>query len=361
VRRMTEEHFRGEGGGLILAGCALHGDLSPETGTSGFFGWLLAGIGQRHGWPVPRTGAGALTDALVRRLRCGGGEVRCNAEVRRIHTRGGRAVAVTTADGERYEARRAVLADVVAPRLYLELLEPADVPGHLRSDLRRYQRALATFKVNWTLDGPVPWADGSVAPAGTVHLADSMDELTLTAAQLATGHLPSAPFVLVGQMTTSDPTRSPAGTESLWAYTNISQVVRGDAAGELEGLDSDDDVRRFADRLEDRIERHAPGFRSRIRGREIQTPGSLERDDANLLGGDKSLGTAQLHQQLIFRPTIGLARAETPIPGLFLASASAHPGGGVHGACGASAARAAIAADRRRRVLAPLARLRRAP
>ena len=110
----------------------------------------------------------------------------------------------------------------------------------------------------------------------------------------------------------------------------------------------------LSDRMEARIERYAPGFRSRIRRREVQSPISMQAADANLLRGDKSLGTAQLHQQLIFRPVPGLGRPGTPVRSLFLASSSAHPGGGVHGAPGRNAARAAMAADLRR--LAPVRR-----
>lgn len=346
VRRMAEEHFAGAGAGLLLAGCALHADLTPDSALSGFFGWMLAAIGQGHGWPVVRNGAGELADALARRLVAKGGALRCGEAVTRIEVAGGRAVAVHTARGERVAARRAVLADVVAPQLYGRLLDEHDVPDRVLTAMRRYQRGGATFKVNWALDRPVPWRDPSVAGAGTVHLADSFDELTVSAAQLAMGYVPHRPFVLAGQMTTADPTRSPAGTEALWAYTNVPQTVRGDAAG----LDCDphreDDAERFADRIQARIEEAAPGFTSSILRRTVQTPASMQREDANLVGGDKSLGTAQLHQQLIFRPTVGSARPSTAIAGLFLASASAHPGGGVHGACGANAARAAIAADR---------------
>jgi phytoene dehydrogenase-like protein len=352
VRRMAEEHFGGAGGGLLLAGSALHADLTPETASSGFLGWLLAGIGQGHGWPVPRSGSGALTAALVDRLQSCGGSLRCASRVERIDIVAGRAVGVRTADGAHLTARRAVIADVVAPTLYDGLLEPDAIIESRRAELARtYQRGAATFKVNWTLDAPIPWLDPAVGAAGTVHLAASLDELTLTAAELAIGRLPRHPFVLVGQMTTSDPTRSPPGTESAWAYTSVPQIVRGDAGGDLRGVDDPSDAARFAERIEARIEQFAPGFLALVRRRSIQTPRDMEHADANLLGGDKSLGTAQLHQQLVFRPAIGLGRAETPIEGLFLASGSAHPGGGVHGACGANAARAAIAADRRRRLM----------
>jgi phytoene dehydrogenase-like protein len=347
VRRMAQERFAGPGGGLLLAGAALHADVAPETTLSGLLGWLLVGIGQRHGWPVPEGGAGHLTAALVRRLESRGGRVRCAAPVVRVETDRHRATGVRLASGERIAARHGVLADVVAPKLYGDLIDPSVLPARAGRLERQYQRGSATFKVNWTLDAPVPWTDPAVRRAGTVHVATSMDELTLNAAHLATGVLPANPFVLIGQMTVADPSRSPAGTESLWAYTDIPQLVHGDAGGCLTGVEQPADAERFADRMQHRIERLAPGFESTIRVRQVQTPSSMERDDANLLNGDKSLGSAQIHQQLVFRPGPGFARPETPIPGLFLASGSAHPGGGVHGACGAHAARAAIWARRR--------------
>ena len=358
VRRMAEERFGGEGGGLLLGGNALHTDLPPEAASSGFFGLMLAAIAQSHGWPVPRGGAQALTDAMVRRLESRGGEVRCGARVDSIRLDAGRAVGVRVHDGFEVGATRAVIADVVAPALY-GLLDPAEVPDRVREGMARYQRGSATFKVNWSVDGPVPWADPAVVGAGTVHMAESLDELTMNMAQLACGHLPTHPFMLVGQMTTADPSRSPEGIESMWSYTSVPQDVRGDARADgLQGRwgdPSSGDAERFADRMEERMERFAPGFRGRIRHRHIQSPADIEAADASLLGGDKGLGTAHLHQQLVFRPTIGLGRAETFAEGLFLASASAHPGGGVHGACGANAARAAVAHDRWRRLRSKVA------
>ncbi len=350
AQRFGTEHFSGEGGRLLVAGCALHTDLTPQATAGGLFGWLLAAIGQRQGWPVPRGGSSGLTQALVRRLEAEGGRLRTGCRVDRIEVGEQGAVAVHTEHGERIGAGRAVVADVVAPTLYRRLVDRHAVPDRLRHDLDRYQRGAATFKVNWTIDGAIPWTDPQVEAAGTVHITRSVDELTLNAAQLAVDLVPDAPYLLVGQMSVADPSRSPAGQQSVWAYTSVPQEIRGDAGDELSGVTGPDDARRFADRMQDRIEAFAPGFASTIRRRDIQTPTDLEADDANLLGGDKNLGTAQVHQQLVFRPTLGLARPETPIPALFLASASAHPGGGVHGACGAHAARAALLADRRRRI-----------
>ncbi|MFE1459982.1 phytoene desaturase family protein [Streptomyces nigra] len=343
VRRLGEEEFHGEGGRVLLAGNALHADLAPESAGSGGFGWLMTMLGQTYGFPVPAGGSGALTDALVRRLRSLGGEVRCGQRVERVVVRGGRAVGVRTAAGDTVAARRAVLADLSVPALYGDLVEPEHLPAQLLDDLRRFQWDFATFKVDWALDGPVPWQAEQAARAGTVHLADGVDELTRFAAQLATREVPDRPFLLFGQMTTSDPSRSPQGTESAWAYTHVPHEIRADAADEgVTGSWNAKEQELMADRMERQVERFAPGFRRRIRARRVLAPPTLEAMDANLVGGAINGGTTAMHQQLFFRPVPGTGRPETPIPGLFLASSGAHPGGGVHGAPGANAARAAL-------------------
>ncbi|MEU6486644.1 NAD(P)/FAD-dependent oxidoreductase [Streptomyces sp. NPDC046887] len=357
VRRLGEEEFRGEGGRLLLAGNALHADLAPEAAGSGGFGWLMSMLGQFHGFPVPVGGAGELTSALVRRLVRRGGVLRCGEPVTEVVVRSGRAVAVRTAGGETVPARRAVLADVTAPALYGGLVDPRHLPARLLDDLRRFAWDWGTFKVDWALSAPVPWTAGEAAAgAGTVHLADGVDELTRYSAQLAMGRVPDRPFLLFGQMTTADPTRSPAGTESAWAYTHVPRRVRGDAgdAG-LTGRWDAHEAEVFADRVEEQVERFAPGFRSLVRARRVLAPPALEAMDANLRDGAINGGTTAMHQQLFLRPVPGTGRPETPVAGLFLASASAHPGGGVHGAPGANAARAALRSTRpARRALARL-------
>ncbi|MFJ8934835.1 phytoene desaturase family protein [Streptomyces sp. NPDC102365] len=343
VRRLGEEEFRGEGGRLLLAGNALHADLAPEAAGSGGFGWLMSMLGQTYGFPVPVGGSGALIGALTRRLEERGGVLRCGERVNRVVVREGRAVAVRTAGGETVSAARAVLADVSAPALYGELVDSADLPPQVLADLRRFQWDFATFKVDWALDGRVPWQAPEAAGAGTVHLADGVDELTRFAAQVAMGQVPDRPFALFGQMTTADPTRSPEGTESAWAYTHVPHRIKGDAGDD--GLTGSWDAKEqelMADRVERQVERFAPGFRSLIRARRVLAPPTLQALNANLHGGAINGGTTALHQQLVFRPVPGTGRPETPVKGLYLASASAHPGGGVHGAPGSNAARAAL-------------------
>ncbi|MFD5452371.1 phytoene desaturase family protein [Streptomyces sp. NPDC127100] len=356
VRRLGEEEFRGEGGRLLLAGNALHADLAPEAAGSGGFGWLMSMLGQTYGFPVPVGGSGALTEALVRRLRSLGGTLRCGQRVDRVVVRDRRAVGVRTAGGETIAARRAVLANVSVPALYGTLVDPADLPGQVLADLERFQWDFATFKVDWALSGPVPWQCDRAAGAGTVHLSDGLDELTRFAAQIAMRQVPDRPFTLFGQMTTSDRSRSPEGTESAWAYTHVPQDIRADA-GE-EGITGSWDAREqelMADRVERQVERFAPGFRSLVRARRILAPPTLQSMDANLHGGAINGGTTAMHQQLFFRPVPGTGRPETPVAGLYLASAGAHPGGGVHGAPGANAARAALRQHR----LAGLTRVQR--
>ncbi len=351
ARRMAEEEFRGDGAGWLIAGNALHADLTPDSSGGGMFGWLLCGLGQQHGYPVPEGGAGEITRALVERLRERGGEVACGTPIERIEVRGGRARAAIGADGRRFEARRAILADCGAPALFLKMLPPEIVPDRIREALRRYQYDNSTFKVNWALREPIPWSAAEARRASTVHVAEGWDGLTDATVELAERKIPARPFLVLGQYSMVDPSRSPAGTETAWAYTHVPQDPAGDAAGELNGDWDGDDAERFADRMEEEVERLAPGFRRRIISRHVQTPLYLERHNRNLVGGAINGGTAQLYQQAIFRPYPGLGRPTTPVRGLYLASSSAHPGGGLHGGPGGNAARTALRTERLRGLL----------
>jgi len=323
----------------------MHADIPMTAPGSGLFGVLMAMLGQTVGFPVPEGGAGQLAAALARRFEARGGTIVLGTRVQRIETDRGRVVGVLTADQERYEAV-AVVADVAAPALYGGLVPWTDLPDRVRRRMLRFEQDPATVKVDWALSGPVPWANAPEAAPGTVHIADSLDELTSSQDKIHAHVIPSDPFLLVGQMTTTDPSRSPTGTESLWAYTHVPQDVHADEGEQLAGSWDASEVERFADRMQARLERYAPGFGSRVLHRRVLGPHQLQALNENLINGAVNGGTASLHQQLIFRPIAGLGRADTPIRGLFLGSASAHPGGGVHGACGANAARAVLAAAR---------------
>jgi phytoene dehydrogenase-like protein len=349
VRRHAEETFRGAGGGRILAGNALHADLAPEVAPSAFYGWVLASLGQEVGFPVPEGGAGKLVEALVRRLTAHGGDVRCGQRVEAVVVRSGRAVGVRLAGGEEVPVRRAVLADVDAPQLYRQLLPATAVPTSVRGDLERFQFDSATVKVDWSLERPIPWTAADAGRAGTVHVADDMDYLTRHATELAMHLIPARPFLVMGQYAPVDETRMPAGKEVAWAYTHVPQRCAGDAAGQLSGRWDEGELGAFADRIEAEVERLAPGFRALIRRRHVFGPYELQQRNRNLVNGALNGGTSQIHQQLVFRPTPGWGRPETPVKRLYLCSSAIHPGGGVHGAPGAAGARAALGWDRVRR------------
>jgi phytoene dehydrogenase-like protein len=349
LRRMVEELRLGPLAARLIAGNALHADLSPEAPGSGLFGWVLVGLARSVGFPVPEGGAGRLTQSLVSRLEAKGGRLVCGAPVERIEVRHGRAIGVRTQAGERMAARRAVLAAVGAPQLYTSLLEPRWVPETVSRRLERFQYDSATVKVDWALRSPIPWTAETARRAPTIHVAESLDELTRNAAAMATGAVPAEPYLVMGQYSMVDPTRQPAGAESAWAYTHVPQRITADEAGVVTGSWDAADERAMYERVEERIERLAPGFGDLVIERHVFTPRTIEQADRNLVGGAVNGGTAQLHQQLVFRPVAGVRRYATPVADLFLASASAHPGGGVHGACGANAAAAALSLRRRMR------------
>jgi phytoene dehydrogenase-like protein len=338
VRRLGDELFDGAGAPALLTGNAMHSDVPPDAAGSGLFGWLLCMLGQDVGFPVPEGGAQRFADALAARARARGALIRTGARVEQVETTQGRATGVRLADGTRVQARRAVLADVDAPSLYRDLVGLDQLPHRMRRNLERFQWDHATVKLNWALDSPVPWAAKGAHGAGTVHLGVDIDGFVDFAADLSVGRVPERPFCLFGQMTTADPSRSPRGTESAWAYSHVP-------AGSVDDADALD---RHVAQMTAAIERVAPGFSSHVIARSVQGPADLTRADSNLEFGAINAGTSAVHQELVFRPTPGLGRPETPVPGLYLASASAHPGGGVHGACGWNAARTAVAAERPR-------------
>ena len=343
---LGRDRFGGVAPRILLAGNAGHADIPLDAHGSGLLALLMTMMGQTVGFPVPEGGAGELAMSLARRFTSLGGEIRCDSEVTRIEVDRGRVSGVVLADGERIDVRRSVVADVAAPLLFGRLVDPAHLPVRVTRGMKRFRMDPGTVKVDWALSGPVPWAAPPAHAPGTVHIADSIEEMTESLGQVGAGAIPARPFMLAGQMTTTDPTRSPTGTESMWAYTHVPQHATRDAGGGIRGVWDHDDCERFADRMQERFERLAPGFGGRVLARRVLGPRELEARNANLIGGAVGGGTSELRQQLVLRPVPGLGRAETGIGGLYLGSASAHPGGGVHGACGANAAKAALLHDR---------------
>jgi phytoene dehydrogenase-like protein len=323
--------FAGTGSRAWLYGSAGHGDVPPAVPGSAIAVTYLNLMGHAVGWPSPEGGAQRLTDALVAYLRELGGEVRTSAPVERVQASGGRVSGVQVVGGERVAADT-VIADVM-PHALLALAGDA-LPSAYAALLRRFRYGPATLKVDWALDGPIPWEATEPRAAGTVHLSGDEDELLDTIAETQ-NRLPSRPFMLLGQQSLADPTRAPEGKHTAWAYTHGPQT----------GVDWPEEVERHVERIEAQVERYAPGFRDRILARHVMGPADLERRDRNLIGGDVGGGSYRL-RQVIFRPVPGLSPYRTPLTGLYLGSAATFPGGAVHGVPGDAAARAALAHGR---------------
>ena len=306
ARSLAESLFRGERARALFAGLAAHSILPLERLGSAAFGLVLGGSAHAVGWPVPRGGAQRIADALVSYLRSLGGEVLTSARVGSL---------------AELPPSRAVLCDVT-PRQLLRLAGDRLPPGYRRR-LERYRYGPAAHKLDWALDGPIPWKAPECARAGTVHLGATLGEVADSERAAWKGSCSERPFVLLAQPSVFDPTRAPSGKHTAWAYCH---VPNGSAVP-------------MADTIERQVERFAPGFRSRILARSVLAPADLERHNSNLVGGDIAGGVADL-RQLLLRPTFGLYR--TPVRGLYLCSSSTPPGGGVHGMCGYHAARAAL-------------------
>jgi len=329
----ARRQFQTEAARRVVPGLALHADLGPDDFGGAGMGLVLALMAAGTGFRVPHGGARAITHALLRRLEEAGGKLRLDTRVERVLTRQGRVTAVRTEQGEEIAVRRAVIAGVGAPVLFLKMLEEREVTWWLRTRMRRFRYAWGTFKMDWALSAAVPWLSDEARESAVVHAGDSLADLTDFTHQVRAGELPDHPYLVIGQQSLVDPGRAPPGDHTLWAYSHVPSLVEGGWVRHKEV---------FADRIERRLEGLAPGFRSLIRGRFIASPADLEAMDENLVGGDLGGGSARFNQQLIFRPAFPYFRYRTPIRGLYLASASTHPGAGVHGACGFNAAQQAL-------------------
>lgn len=326
--QLATDLFEGAHARAWLFGSVLHSDVPAEESGSAIAGAYLQLLGHAAGWPSPRGGAGALTAALVSYLGSLGGQLRVDAPVERIVTADGRVAGVVTADGTQVRAP-IVIADT-SPHRMLSLVGPA-MPEDYRQRLARFRYGPRTVKVDWALDGPTPWTTPEVRTAGTVHVGGEAEAVTAQTTAVRRGEVPERPFLLFGQQSVADPTRAPAGKHTAWAYTRVPASVAGEDA-----------VLAHAERITDQVERFAPGFRDLILARHVQGPETLEAGNANLVGGDVGGGTYRL-DQTVFRPLPALVPYATPIRGLWIGSASAFPGGAVHGVPGWTAASYALA------------------
>lgn len=334
----ARRYFQSEAARRVVPGLALHGDLGLDDFGGTGMGLVLALMAAGSGFRIPLGGAKAVTQALLRRLEEAGSKVRLGARVARILVRQGRAVGVVTEQGEEIAVRRAVLADVGPPALFLRMLGERETTWWLRSQIRRFRYAWGTFKMDWALSGQVPWLSDEAREAAVVHAGDSLADLDAFTRQVRAGQLPDNPYLVIGQQSLVDPCRAPSGAHTLWAYSHVPSSIDGGWQKHRES---------FADRIERRLEGLAPGFRQLIRARSIAAPSDLEAMDENLVGGDLGGGSTQFDHLLIFRPALPYFRYRTPVKGLYLCSASIHPGPGVHGACGFNAAHTALGEAKR--------------
>jgi phytoene dehydrogenase-like protein len=337
----SQSYFQTEAARRIIPALALHVDLGPDDLTGAGLGLVLALLAAGPGFRIPVGGARAITHALVRRLEEHGGTIQLNARVNEILVRDSKVQAVRTSKGDEIPVRRAVLADVGAPALFLKLLDTQWTSGWIQRSMRRFRYGWGTFKMDWALPAAVPWSAAEARESAVVHAGDSVADLIAFTQEVRAGRLPTNPYLVIGQQSLVDPSRAPPGGHTLWAYSHVPSQIDG-------GWDQHRE--RFADRIEQRIEGLAPGFRSLIQARAIHSPADLEAMDENLVGGDLGGGSARFTQSLFFRPAFPYFRYRTPVRGLYLASASTHPGAGVHGACGFNAAWMAICDQERGRL-----------
>ena len=339
------ERFESEAAKAFLVAPSMHADLQPEEAGTGMYALVLGLTGQRFGMPVAEGGTGAVSAALASALLAAGGTIVTGSPVERIVVRAGRAVGVE-AGGDAFSARRAVVAAIDTAAL-VRLAGPEAFPASALDQVRRYRRGLGTFKVDWALDGQVPWAAEECRRAAVIHLGDTVQEMSRAAWEAAHGLLPAKPTLVLGQQSLADPSRAPAGKHTFWGYAHVPARPRGDALRPRARADWERATEPFLDRMEAAVEAHAPGFRDLVLGRRAWTPWDLQAADASLVDGDIQLGSFAIDQQLNFRPGPSWWRWGTPVKGLYVGGAGVPPGGGVHGACGDLAARQALADQRR--------------
>jgi phytoene dehydrogenase-like protein len=309
---LARSRFDGQRARALLAGSCAHSMLSLRTPASAAFGIVLVVGAHAVGWPVARGGSQRLADALASHLRSLGGRFETGRSVESL---------------AELPAAGATLLDVT-PRQLLEIAGPS-LPGRYRRRLARYRYGPGVFKLDWALDGPIPWAAPEVARAGTVHLGGTLEEIAASEEAVCGGEHPERPFVLLVQASLFDGARAPAGKHSAWAYCHVPS-----------GSD-----REMTAAIEAQVERFAPGFSERILERSVMGPAEVERRNPNYVGGDINGGVQDL-RQLFTRPVARAVPYSTPVPGLFICSSSTPPGGGVHGMCGYWAARSALRSSR---------------
>ena len=304
----ARSRFEGERARALLAGCAAHSMLSLRAPVSAAFGIVLMLSAHAVGWPVARSGSQRLAEALASHLGSLGGTVETGRWVESL---------------DELTGRRPILLDVT-PRQLLRLAG-AGLPERYARGLARYRYGPGVFKLDWALDGPIPWTAPDAGRGGTVHLGGTLAEITAAEDAVAHGEHPERPFVLLVQASRFDSTRAPEGKHTAWAYCHVPNGSARDMTAAIEA----------------QVERFAPGFEDLILARSAMDSAEVERRNPNYVGGDINGGLQDL-RQLFTRPVARPVPYSTPLPGVYLCSSSTPPGGGVHGMAGYWSARAAL-------------------
>ncbi|HLI05606.1 MAG TPA: NAD(P)/FAD-dependent oxidoreductase [Ktedonobacteraceae bacterium] len=305
---LAEHTFKTEAARAIFAGLAAHSMLPLEQPPGAAFGLILGILAHVYGWPIPRGGSQSIADALAGYLRSLGGEITTEVEIKSI---------------DELPAAQAVLFDVT-PRQLLHIAGDA-LSGVYRDNLARYRYGPGACKVDFALDGPIPWQAEACTRAGTVHVGGTLPEIAAAERAVSQSQIPERPFVLLAQSSLFDASRAPQGMHTAWTYCHVPNGSTVD----------------MTERIIAQIERFAPGFRQRILAHHVITAAEYEQYNPNYIGGDIN-GGIQDFWQLYTRPTIQLVPYNTPNQRIYICSCSTPPGGGVHGMCGYFGARAAL-------------------
>jgi len=308
---LADAFFKEPRARALFAGCAAHSILPFDRLTTSAIGLVLLLVAHARNWPFPRGGSEAIVGALAAYFEHLGGEIECGRAVRSV--------------GD-LPAAKAILFDVT-PRQLIAICGDR-LPAGYRRRLAKYRYGPGIFKLDWALDGPIPWKAAGCAKAGTVHVGGTLEEIASGEAAVWKGVHPEKPYVLVAQQSLFDPSRAPAGKHTGWAYCHVPPRSTLDMTAAIEG----------------QVERFAPGFRDRILARSRLLPADLEAYNENYVGGDITGGVTDLGQ-LFSRPVARIVPYSTPAKGIYICSSSTPPGAGVHGMCGYFAARAALRAE----------------
>lgn len=337
-REWVDENFANAKLKAMLAVWGMHLDFPPDCAGGALFPYLEAMADQSFGMALGHRGADTIVSTLTRAIGAAGGTLRLGTPVQKVLVGGGTASGVMLADGERIDAKRAVIANLHPRVLFRQLI--AESPATRR--IASLRSGPGTMMIHLALSDLPAWsASADLRRFAYVHLAPSLGAMAKTYTEALDGLLPAEPALVVGQPTAIDPSRAPAGQHVLWVQVRVVPAqIRGDAAGRIAGVEWDEIKETYADRVISVIERYAPGLTASILARAVLSPADLERDNPNLIGGDSLGGSHHLDQNFMFRPAFGWSRYATPIDRLYMVGASTWPGAGTGAGSGFALARA---------------------